>query len=63
MGLLYRLFSFRESVDYNKTVNKSVNRMPLPKGSLLDIFTESLLTSFRCLRNYLRIYRSIYDDN
>ncbi len=52
-GLLFRLFSSGKSTSFSKTENKTVhsafNRPILPKGSLLDIFTNSLLTSFRAL--------------
>lgn len=44
-GLLYRLFSPHKL----EIIAKPISRILLPKGNLLDIFTDSLLSSFRAL--------------
>ncbi|QOX62797.1 hypothetical protein FRZ06_05270 [Anoxybacterium hadale] len=44
-GILYRIISPVK----NHSVKRNLDRMVLPKGSILDLFTDSLLSSFRAL--------------
>jgi sporulation integral membrane protein YlbJ len=44
-GILYRIISPVK----NHSVKRNLDRMSLPKGSILDLFTDSLLSSFRAL--------------
>ena len=44
-GILFRIISPVK----HRSVKRNLDRMSLPKGSILDLFTDSLLSSFRAL--------------